>query len=192
MSTTAGAANQVGLISKMFLPGRIGLGAVVALAGIGLLAGATLTAMGIRLVLFGALLIAIGIGVALSARADACSACRAALQSTSTAWPIDHEAMIVLSTQMAGASGPESLLALFDAPFPATTAPVKAALLVSYCPKCEAVARVQTCKQKLLADGATTEHDMSPAVDLQGHGVKRLIEAVGARNTRWANVAYGR
>jgi hypothetical protein len=179
------------MISKVFLPGRLFLGIAVALAGVGLLVAAFVAFRPtLRILGFGALLVAIGIGVAFSSNAEACAACRKALQNTSTALPIDHDAAVVIAVQMASRNI-DNLVALCNAPFPVTNAPLRASMKIRFCPGCMAVAQIQSMKEKPLPDGAQIEQDLSAPALVTGPGVKRLLDAIGVRNSAWAKVMYG-
>jgi len=162
-------------------------------AGVALIAGLVLLSdrISIRVLLFGAVLIAIGIGVAVSSHADACTACRKPLEDTSTAVPIEHEPAMVQAVEAVRNGSVDPLLALTAAPFPARHAPLRSSVLVRYCPHCNTVAQFSSAKQKVLPDGATTEHDISPAALLVGLNVVRLLDAVAARNEAWTRATYG-
>jgi hypothetical protein len=181
-----------GPITKIFLPARLALGLGICLLGDALLVYAFFFAdrISIRLLLFGALLAASGIGVALSSKAEACAACKKALEQTSTSLPIEHEAAVVAAVQAAEQQNLESLVAVCNAPFPATHAPLRAAILVHYCPQCRKVAQFSSSKQKLLPDGATTDHDISPPAVVVSPNVARVLDAVGARNQAWSLAMY--
>lgn len=175
--------------SKVFLPSRLLLGAGVALAGAGAIAGGLF--VGLKVLLLGVLLLVIGVAVALSANAEGCAVCKKALQNTATSWPIEQEALLVRNVRTAQHMGLGQLIAQFNAPFPVTSAPLRAGILVSFCPQCENVARLQSCRIKLLPDGASTEHDISPPQPVTGSQVKQLLEAVGVRNAAWTKAMYG-
>jgi hypothetical protein len=143
----------------------------------------------ISTLLLGPFFIAAGIGLMVSCWAQGCAACRTPLEETSTVFPLEAAPHVQRAVAWSGQGGAEALVRMQGAPL--APAPRQAALLVSFCPSCRAVAEVASATCVRLPDGGSTHEEVSPKVPVVGPAVGRVLDMIGQRNTAMTHAMYG-
>ena len=180
-----------GVFRRVFVPWRLFAGLGLTVMGVVTLVAMLVLADRIRIstLLLGPFFIAAGIGLMVSCWAKGCAACRTPLDETSTVFPLEAGPHVNRAVAWSGQGGAEALVRMQGAPL--APAPRQAALLMSFCPSCRAVAEIASATCVRLPDGGSTHEELSAKMAVVGPAVGRVLDMIGQRNTAMTHAMYG-
>jgi hypothetical protein len=176
-----------GVVTKIFVPGRLVLGLLAAVGGLGLIALAFTIGFSLRLAGIGAVVAVAGVAIAATSKVEGCAACKAPFVSTHTNFKLAEGAQMV---SVVRSNDPRALATLVQATHTTPSDRVTATFELEYCPRCNALGKAVTGERQFLPDGSSTTQNLSPPLLLRGPVVAAAVEAIGARNTALAATFY--
>jgi hypothetical protein len=180
------------LFTKVFVPMRLVVGLGVAAVGALVLVAIFLFLDHVRLstLAIGPTLVALGVGAALSSRADACGACHEVLERTRMEVPIELDATTRAAVQATAHGFVDGVLGLKTVPLTSANAAVTASVELDYCPACQQLGRIAAGHRRN-QNGFSTLENVSPRVTISGWPVAHVLAAMTARNEAWSRAVYG-
>ncbi|MCL2778691.1 MAG: hypothetical protein FWD73_11860 [Polyangiaceae bacterium] len=122
--------------------------------------------------------------------ARGCARCKAELEETSTAYPLEILPQVQQAVTLVGQGNFDGLVRLQGAPIANTEQ--MAALLVFHCPKCKSVAELASATRVSKPGEDAVNKSISSKVPIVGPQVKYVLDMVSQRNTAWACAVHGR
>lgn len=175
---------MVSPISKTFVPVRLLVGLVLSVISALALLVLLFCFARIRLssLIFAGVGIVGGIGVATTAYADACRACKTALESTALYFPGGLHANVAASVASAKGGDLRGPTQLLDAPSGHGQPSPHAVLSVNYCPSCKQVAQLGSSLQTQNDQGGSSDSAVSDLVVASGAAARAFVERVLSRH----------